>query len=212
MKTKEPPQYNCIDLFPTLIWVINLDWKFNKQEKKVFTDSLKDPRINQLGNLTSKDTYILDKKPLQDFKQEILIHITNYFNYVWKPKDDITPYITQSWTNLTKKDMYFNAHSHSNSWVSAVYYYKTDKELDRIKFGKPFNEYAPLSVEPTSWETYNALSWDVKVKQGDLVIFPSTLKHSVPEKEHEGERISLAINSFLKGTLGGTLTLNELKL
>ena len=58
--TDDIPEYTNIELFPTLVWKINLDWKFNKKEKQVFTKSLKETRKNALGNLTSKNSYILD--------------------------------------------------------------------------------------------------------------------------------------------------------
>ena len=204
------PEYTNIELFPTLVWKINLDWKFNKKEKQVFTNSLKDTNKNALGNLTSNNSYILDTPVLSDFKDHIYTHFSNYFNYVWKPPDNLKPIITQSWTNLTQKGMYHNEHSHSNSWISAVYYYKTQKQ-DQIHFYKP-NPSPQLSIEPTEWGTYNSLSWAVPVSTGDLVIFPSYFRHSVGLKEEEGDRISLAINAFLKGTLGSTSTLTELKI
>ena len=106
--------------------------------------------------------------------------------------------------------MYHNEHSHANSFLSSVYYYKT-QEQDQIKFFKP-NPSPQLDIYTTEWGTYNALSWAVPVSTGDLVIFPSYFKHSVAMKEKEGDRISLAINAFLKGTLGNSETLTELKL
>ena len=201
--------YANIELFPTLVWKINLDWKFNKKEKQVFTKSLKETRKNALGNLTSENTYILDEKPLLDFKEHIYTHLNNYFHYAYKPLDDIKPIITQSWTNLTQKGMYHDVHSHANSFLSSVYYYKTQKQ-DKIKFFKP-DPSPQLSIETSEWGTYNALSWAVPVSTGDLIIFPSYFKHSVAMKEEEGDRISLAINAFLKGTLASSKTLTELK-
>ena len=56
---------------------------------------------------------------------------------------------------------------------------------------------------------YNNLN--VTVKNGDLILFPSTLMHSVKTNTSNKERISLAFNSFIKGTVS-TSPLNQLDL
>ena len=56
---------------------------------------------------------------------------------------------------------------------------------------------------------YNNL--EVLVRKGDLILFPSTLMHSVKTNVTEDERVSLAFNSFIKGTIS-TMLLNQLTL
>ena len=56
---------------------------------------------------------------------------------------------------------------------------------------------------------YNNLN--IIVKNGDLILFPSTLMHSVKTNTTDKERISLAFNSFIKGTVS-TSPLNQLNL
>ena len=212
--TNKKPEYNNIELFPTLVWLINLDWKFNKQEKQVFKDALTDTSKNT-GNIRSNNTYILNEKPLLDFKDHLLTHIENYFDYVYKPPNTIKPYITQSWLNLTNQHMFHNNHSHANSWMSAVFYYKTQEE-DVIQFyaargnGGYEGSRTQLKLEPQQWGRYNSYSWDVPVSTGDLIIFPSSLNHGIPPKQTKGDRISLAFNAFLSGTFGDKENLTEL--
>ena len=62
--TNKKPEYNNIELFPTLVWLINLDWKFNKQEKQVFKDALTDTSKNT-GNIRSINTYILNEEHIR---------------------------------------------------------------------------------------------------------------------------------------------------
>lgn len=50
------------------------------------------------------------------------------------------------------------------------------------------------------------------VKDGDLLIFPSSLIHDVPKVVGDKQRISIAFNSFLKGNLGDMSYSTELKL
>ena len=211
MTTK--PNYNNIEIFPTLVWLINLDWKFNKQERQVFKDSLLNTKKNT-GNLRSNNTYILNEEPLLDFKEHLLFHIENYFDYVYKPRSTIKPYITQSWINLNKQFMFHPDHNHANSWMSAVYYYSAQED-DTIQFYSNGNGgfegiRGQLKLEPKEWGRYNSYSWDVPVKTGDLIIFPSSLNHGVAPKQIKGDRISLAFNTFLSGKFGNQENLTEL--
>ena len=49
-------------------------------------------------------------------------------------------------------------------------------------------------------------------KEGRLLIFPSSLEHSVEKKKGSNLRISLAFNVFIKGNIGKEDDLNDLSL
>jgi len=51
-----------------------------------------------------------------------------------------------------------------------------------------------------------------QIKTGMLILFPSSLTHGVEIKKDNEERISLAFNTYFKGTLGSAKSLTELKL
>jgi predicted 2-oxoglutarate/Fe(II)-dependent dioxygenase YbiX len=57
----------------------------------------------------------------------------------------------------------------------------------------------------------NSDSWWVNVGTGNIVVFPSNLTHNVENVVAEGIRISLAFNSYIKGTFGDNGALTELK-
>jgi hypothetical protein len=59
---------------------------------------------------------------------------------------------------------------------------------------------------------FNSKSWKIPVKENILLIFPSTLPHSVPNVEHDNLRVSLSLNTFIKGELGAPNNLNHLVL
>ena len=50
----------------------------------------------------------------------------------------------------------------------------------------------------------------MEVKSSELVLFPSTLKHSVPVNKDENDSISLSFNTFSKGVFGDENKLNYL--
>ena len=208
---EDVPHYDNIELFPTLVWHINLGDIISDKGREVILDSLEETKENPLGNRTSKETYILDHPELKDFKDALTLHTTNYFHYTQYPPKEAELYITQSWTNLTRKSEQHQSHSHANSLVSAVFYFQA--ENDEIHFYNPIGGgLIQLLVASEEYQRYNAQSWRVQVETNDLLIFPSRLSHSVPKKENTGDRISLAYTTFVRGTLGDYTSLTELKL
>ena len=209
---EDVPSYDNIELFPTLVWHINLGDTLSKDETKVFKNSLKkeNTKWNVLGNYTSKNNYILEHEQLKNFKDHLTSHCINFFDYTENPPNAKGIYITQSWTNLNNKGNMHGQHSHANSLISGVYYFQACED-DCIMFYHPWRSSLQLLVHTENFGRYNAMSWRVPVKTGDLILFPSWLQHSVPKKEHSGARMSLAFNTFYKFPLGSADTLTELK-
>ena len=209
---EDVPSYDNIELFPTLVWHINLGDVLSKDETKVFKNSLKkeNTKWNVLGNYTSKNNYILEHEQLKNFKDYLTSHCINFFDYTEHPPDAKGIYITQSWTNLNNKGNMHGQHSHANSLISGVYYFQACED-DCIMFHHPWRRSLQLLVYTEHFDKYNAMSWRVPVKTNDLILFPSWLQHSVPKKEHSGARMSLAFNTFYKFPLGSAATLTELK-
>tara|TARA_R100000008_G_scaffold65453_1_gene42431 strand:- start:277 stop:882 length:606 start_codon:yes stop_codon:yes gene_type:complete len=197
--------YELIDIFPTLVLKTNL-----KKDSKVNSGLISVLNNSKGSGIQLNDTYVLDNMPeFKDLKSKILLHIKEYFEYVYRPVDNIGIYITQSWINRIEQGGYHHRHTHPNSFISGVLYLQT-QEGDHILFEKEDNP--QIKVEPTIFERYNSSSWRVDVKSMDLVLFPSTLMHLVPVKNSKGIRISLSFNTFLKGVLGSQLSCNELAL
>ena len=202
--------YTGIELFPTLIWKISLNGTLTDKVYDRLKSSLDDTKNNSLGNLTSSNSYVLNHPDLKEFKEQLTTHTNNYFSYTQHPPDNMELYITQSWTNLTKKDRYHSSHSHANSLVSGVFYLEAT-EQDNITFKHPWKlNFQQLAVSTTTIDKYNALIWQVPIYRNDLILFPSTMRHGVEVKKHQGDRISLAFNSFFKGTIGCEPSLSEL--
>jgi len=194
-------------IFPTPIYMSKLDRKLTPLELKFVEKSKKNSYKNE-GNITSKNSYILNEKPFSNIKKELDLRIKDYFEKVISSKDSITPYITQSWLNYTETGQYHHKHSHANSLVSGVFYINCHEELDKIKFFD--DKYRTIKHEIKTWNLFNSPSWWFTVKTGDIIIFPSSLLHMVENKEGTNTRISLAFNVFIKGVIGNNKELTEL--
>ena len=177
-----------------------LELKFIDKNKKTFTKND--------GNITSNNNYILNEKPFTNIKKELDLRVKDYFEKVISSTTTVTPYITQSWLNYTEKNQFHHKHYHPNSFISGVFYINSNKEFDKIKFFK--EDYKTIKPEVTNWNLYNSESWWFPVETGDIVLFPSSLSHCVEVKEGDNTRISLAFNTFVKGSVGNSKTLTEL--
>lgn len=196
---------NIIPLFPTAVGKTTLDRSLTESELE-FINQL-DVRHNA-GNKTSINSYVFKEKPLEKLAEFCLESANKYFQEVYKPKENLSLYVTQSWVNYTEKGGFHHKHAHPNSIVSGVFYLNASTESDRIYF---YNEkYHQVRIEPEEWNIWNSDSWWLEAGTGTLYLFPSSLTHDVPGVPNDGSRVSLSFNTFIKGEIGSHALLTEL--
>ena len=196
-------------LFPQPVCFSKLERKLTKKELTTI-DTYQAKTYKNEGNLTSKDNYVLENKPLKNLKKDLNKAVIDYFNEVVCANNSITPYITQSWINYTETNQFHHKHSHSNSYVSGVFYIDAKKEVDHIIFNKSGYQQLKLSIAQAN--QFNSMVWKCSVQTSDVILFPSTLMHEVFPKEGTNTRISLSFNVFFKGKIGTAERLTELVL
>ena len=202
---KEPTIQN---LFPIPIYMNNLDRPFTKQELKFVKDQ-KNHCLKNTGNINTKDNYILNRKEFKNIKKFIDQCCKDYLERIICPKNNIELYITQSWLNYTEADQYHHTHAHPNSVVSGVLYFDSDVKNDKILFSSN-KGYQQISPEIKDFNIWNSETWFFPVETGNLFMFPSSTTHQVETKQGTNTRISLAFNTFYKGTIGSNSNLTEL--
>jgi uncharacterized protein (TIGR02466 family) len=104
--------------------------------------------------------------------------------------------ITQCWLNIYDSGMSQEIHHHPNSIMTGVYYVAAPKNCSKIMFHSP---YADTMIRPPILEDdpLNSMTSAYEPDPGDLIIFDSALRHSVPTNENLGERISISFNAQL---------------
>ena len=199
---------NIIPLFsiPLLMYEVEIEEKERLFLLNQYPDNVK---VN-MGNLMSKDHNILKRPEVKELNKTLISLVNEAFTLIHTPGLGCGLYITQSWLNFTVKEQYHHRHSHTNSFYSAVLYLKATEE-DNITFYHPTypNTY---EIYPKQYGPYNCSSWDIPVKNNLLLIFPSTLSHSVTPLKHDNLRVSLSFNTFIRGELGDPTNLNHLVL
>ena len=198
---------NITNLFPTAVGFAKLDRDITQQELDFIIGQVRYPNE---GNTTSENRKLLKSVELTEIREFIEDAMLDYFKSVYAPKHDVTPYITQSWSNYTEPGQYHHKHAHPNSFISGVFYPQADRSVDKIYFYK--SGYERIKVQPATWNHWNSESWWFEVGAGDLILFPSHLEHMVETKVGNETRVSIAFNTFLKGHIGVDESLTGLQL
>ena len=197
------------NIFPTPVYMTEIGRAFTKQELN-FVKEQKKHCVKNTGNINTKDNYILNRKEFKNIKKFLNKHCENYLKTIICPKENIKLYITQSWLNYTETDQFHHKHEHPNSVVSGVLYFNSNIENDKIFFSSGKYQQIKPSVDDTKYNLWNSDTWFFPVETGKLIMFPSSTTHQVETKKGENTRISLAFNTFYKGTIGSNPNLTEL--
>jgi uncharacterized protein (TIGR02466 family) len=107
--------------------------------------------------------------------------------------------LNNMWVNVNEKNNFNLSHYHPISFFSAVYYVKFPKNSGKIVF-ENVNPLHAWFINNNSVEHFNHFTsndWKLTPKEGDLVIFPSWLKHYVEVNESDETRISISFNTHL---------------
>lgn len=198
---------NMYNLFPTPVGEFYLGRQFTTEELEFVDQQL---THKNMGNTTSDDRYVLTHRTMVLLYEFVQSCVSEYFHAVYEPKNKVSLRVTQSWFNYSKPGEWHHKHAHPNSLVSGVLYMKAVKDSDKIYFHK--DDYRQLDVHTENYNLYNSRSWWLSVETGKLMLFPSSLTHSVEPVQANDTRISLAFNTFPVGYMGQENNLTALHL
>ena len=167
---------NIYSLFPTPVYFSKLNRKLTNKELS-FIDKTKLDVYKNEGNTTSNDSYILNHEEFKELKTDLELKIQDYFNKIILPKNNLTPYITQSWVNFTETNQFHHRHNHHNSFLSGVFYINCNEKFDKIKFYS--DKFRFIEFDYKEFNLWNSGTWIFPIKTGDVVLFPSSLDHEV---------------------------------
>ena len=105
--------------------------------------------------------------------------------------------ILSMWANVNGYKDYNLIHTHGGSVISGVYYLKNPKNSGDLFFVNPACEVIEYlwGCCIKEYTQQNSPHWNILVEEGDLVLFPSWLRHGVkPNLNKKENRISIAFN------------------
>ena len=109
-------------------------------------------------------------------------------------------YIADSWANTSSnKAVTHTPHSHSNSFISAVYYSSAPKGSGSLYFLHPCSQLHSLDPDHLRQTIDNTTEASFEPKEGDCIVFRSALVHGVSQNYLANlDRISIAYNFNIK--------------
>ena len=161
------------------------------------------PVDNGYGSVSK---FLLNEKPIQSLKDKIDEIVKTYLYGILHVNKEHKSEMTESWSVKHIKGDESGSHRHANSMLSGVLYLQTDENSGDIWFHKDPNTttiFTP-TVDVTFTETnlFNSQIWAVRPKSNTLILFPSTLFHSVMPSQSDTDRYVVAFNYFAYGDYG----------
>jgi len=123
--------------------------------------------------------------------------IDNFLDYYQLDKDKYTAEYSEAWFIVNEKNNYNVPHIHQNSFLSGVFYLQTYDNTGDIVFhhhAKNIDYHKQPNDAFKNYEPHNSEIWKITPQNGDLIVFPSFLYHSVSENKSEDLRIILSFN------------------
>ena len=202
MKEKD----ELLQIFPSPVLITKYEHSIEEEFK--FIEKLRYIEQKANGNFKSDDTYLLKHKELSKIKDFIFESLDKYTKNILHTKQRLV--VTQAWTNRNPPHSKHHEHTHPNSIISGVFYFKQSKTLPPIQFSKAVQE--SFKLNPEKYTQLNSETFLLPMVDGELVLFPSSLRHSVPFNKGNEERYSMSFNTFSIDELGSKDSLTHLNL
>lgn len=200
--TEQDVKFNLIPLFGIPLYQTMITPGITADELN-FVKNIEYERFPADNGYGSKDRFILECPELSNLKEKLLERC-NHFIHQQLDIDEkqITFEITNSWSVKHKEGDESGAHSHTGSMFSAVFYLETSADCGEIVFHKEktnYNIVTPTVNIPFKNKNYNICNSEafaIPPADNMMVIFPSTLSHSVNPNRSNKERYCIAFNLF----------------
>ena len=190
------------NLFPTVVHQFTLDISY--LDKKQMISYINEGKLKPNGMKQTEDD-IHKMSYFKNFKNEIITLNKTILDKLEYEYEDIL--ITSMWGNLLFPSQTHSPHTHSNNFLSGVFYLQGDKDSSEIQFFDPRPQAGVLSprMKKSTVENCNLVAFEPRENMG--LIFPSWLQHWV--QPTNSERISLSWNILVKGHYGAPNTLQN---
>lgn len=140
---------------------------------------------------------------LRRMVEELVAGVAHEVNHMHWPQDcEAYAHVIESWYHVTKNGGYHDAHSHPNcSWCGIYYLDPGEANLDQRNGINRFYDprvNAEHYADPGTAYLGSQGFWDFSPIEGQVVIFPSYLKHSALPYFGQKDRVVIAFNCVIE--------------
>ena len=189
------------NLFPVPIFHYKLE-NYKEINEELINYILKLKKKDKIGNnrsniggwhspnfdLVKEETPINFINKFKDFLKNIII---NEFGWEYLPNKQR---IVAMWAIINKKNSFNIMHNHQNCYLSAAYYVKKPERSGDISFFDPVEPKTYRYPEKEKGTFHSNQVVTLRPEEGDLLIFPSYLYHSVEPNLSDEDRIVISFN------------------
>lgn len=198
---------NMLGLFPVpILYDYESGYEFTSEELNYINSyKVHRPNSNFNTNQFSVGSHVLDHGSMVNMKSFLQKYLDRYTKDFLKIKQDF--YITHTWFTKNNFGEFHQPHSHPNSIISGLLYVSAGPDMGNITFHRHpsintlTNSFA-FTYDYSELNKHNSDSWWLEVKTGTVILFPSSLDHSVEENKTNNTRICIGFNSFVRGSFG----------
>jgi len=150
---------------------------------------------SNVGGWHSKNFKIEKDNVAHNFIKSIHEHVKEVMvdGFGWKYTPEKVG-VTEIWAIINKKNSFNQIHNHPNTYLSAAYYVKAPNKCGSIQFHEP-NEVKKFRHPVIEKQNeLNSSGFSVEAEEGNLLIFPSYLYHSVGKNLSSEDRIIVSFN------------------
>ena len=193
--------YRTTNLFPTCIHSLVVS-NFDHLQTRLIKESYDLKKIDHIGRQISNrggwqsELYSIDQS--SDTLRSI---ITNSLRGFTPIQDDVLM-IVEGWTNINGPGCHNVKHQHPQCNLAGVFWIKVPSKSGNLVFESPhsFTSYAEINCYTDKFkkDSNSYLNYSYQPVEGQIVIFPSFLSHSVLRNESDEDRISYSFNIKLK--------------
>jgi uncharacterized protein (TIGR02466 family) len=187
---------DVIPMFPSLVWKIRIEAGLRDALAAKILAALTDMRRDlpplAAGRGWQSPQSLHEREDFADLVACIDRCVSSILRFLRIGHDAFE--ITACWATVLATGAAHKVHSHPNNFLSGVYYVHTQPGADTINFHDPRRQTAVIRPPVVQLTADNTDQVVVRVGNGDLLVFPAWLEHSVDANASEEERISLSFN------------------
>lgn len=141
---------------------------FNQPNQPIFSD----PTLEE---------DFLEKHKINSLREEALKNCYEYLNE-YNASGSESLHFQKSWVCFCPKEHWGHSHSHSESLIAGVYYFKTSDSKGNLRLWSPLQFKKGVST----------IKYDIVPKEGTMVLFPGWMYHEILTNTGEETRVSIA--------------------
>ena len=185
-------------IFPTNLFLIEEFYHSDTNVMKKYIFDLWENRDYD-NRWQTKSANLHKQKEFREFTELVISTSKEILDKLKYDVEDIV--ITDMWANVLKSGENHPAHTHSNNFLSGVYYLHSSQGAS-IMFRDPRPAADVITPRKKETNVTNASLLRYASKQNRAIFFPSWLQHWVEPNKSTNNRISIAWNIQVKGQVG----------